>query len=138
MPTISAHISDELFEEVQAKVNAQYKGKRSPYLVDLIQADTSETIELPSKKNENMFVDLCTMLAGYDATERAEAAFKILEIDQRSFLEHVLKRATYAAKWLSEEPEEDYRELRFWHKRKGQPSTSSSSTSSSDTISKVI
>ena len=147
MPKIlSAHIPDhrpELEEAVRRKVDLEYKGKISPYLIDLIEADLENkgsSTKLPPKEDENFFVDLCDMLAGYTTTARAKKAFAKLKgrVSQRAFLEHVLKRASRAARWLSEHPDALYDGLRFWHNNEySENHKSSSSTISPELMSNV-
>lgn len=55
----------------------------------------------PFSGNETLFVDLCESLAGYATTKQARKAFRKLNVDQRTFLEHILKRGADLAEWLS-------------------------------------
>lgn len=111
---------DDLAEYVKEKVDANYKGKVSPYLIDLIERDMGQSegiLAMPSEAHSEMFVDLCKMMAGDTAMIRAKKAFEILKdrVSQRAFLEHILKRASIASAWLAKHPEAIYDGLRFQH-----------------------
>lgn len=114
----SVTLTPSLWEDVEKYAFTFYGGNRSQYIKDLIKADLknkNEPSELPTKENENMFIDLCEMMTGYTATERAKKAFNGLKgrVSQRRFLEHILTRASLAARWLNEHPNAYYDGLRF-------------------------
>lgn len=108
-----------------------------------------DVIEFPSKQDENYFVEICEQLAGHTATARAKKAFQELStrsssnrVGQRAFLEHILRRAAIAAKFLSENPGAKYDGLRFFQDNKWSesydPDTHKSSSSTPRDTSKVV
>lgn len=140
----SVSLTPSLWEKVEKHSELLYGNNRSKYIRELIEADLKNNDnfdKLSSRQNETMFVDLCEMLAGYTASERAKRAFEFLQgkVSQRAFLEHILRRATFAARWLSKHPDATYDGLRFWHNKEYQENYKSSSSSTPvESISKVI
>lgn len=129
----SVTLTPSLWNRIDDQANRYYGSNRSNYIRNIIEEDLNgkaNIINMPSKADEAFFVDLCEMLAGHTATERAKKAFEKLKIDQRTFLEHILKRAAIAALWLSKHPDAKFDGLRFHHKNleeKGDQSLSSDS-----------
>ena len=125
MPThLSVYIPDnreDLAEFAKKKADTIYRGKCSPYILDLIEKDANAAIDgalkLPPAEDENFFIELCEMFAGYAATARAKKSFKQIEkrISQRAFLEHILRRASIAAAWLAKHPDAEFDGFRFHH-----------------------
>ena len=137
---LSVYIPDnreDIADYVRKKIDAKYKGKVSPYLIDLIERDLIESqgmAKITDEPHDDMFVDLCRMMAGDTAMVRAKKAFEKLKdrFSQRAFLEHILRRASIASAWLAKHPEAEYDGLRFQHSNEYSESYKPSPSTPSD------
>ena len=115
--TVSAHVSDELFQKIQEKKDRLFNGKRSAYIADVLERDIAGTTKPISSENENAFLDACSQFCNWTTRQHAESLVNDLEIDQRELLNIILDQTVNILRIIHEE-EKDWRGIMCIHKDK--------------------